>query len=200
MKQCAKDECTNNAIPRGKYCERHRKKRKTDGDVARLQEEEEELNQILINRLLQEDNGIPTPTYHTEREQLKAEQDHDYMEAMKLDMENLKLKQAEIARKTRIRQKFQDFQPELSDILLQFTFPDNRFRIKQEFHTTCVLRELFEFIDIIIEDNNFRVPEYQLVVYPSTIFVKHSADAEKVLGDVDIKHGLSIFVQRIDMV
>jgi hypothetical protein len=196
MKQCAKDDCTGNAIPRGKYCENHRKKRKGDSDVARLKEEEE-LNQILINRLLQEDNDTTTQ-YHQEREQLKAEQDHDYLEAMRLDMENLKVKQAEIARKTRIRQKFQDFQPELSDILLQFTFPENRFRIKQEFHVSCVVRELFEFIDIVIEDNNFRIPEYQLVVYPSTIYVRHSSDAEKVLEDVDIKHGLSLFVQRIE--
>jgi hypothetical protein len=197
MKQCARKDCANDAIPRGKYCEDHRpnrKKRRVNDHEERLREEEE-LNQILINQLLQEDN-VAVPN---EREQLKAEQDRDYLEAMRLDMENLKLKQAEIARKTRIRQKFQDFQPEVSDILLQFTFPENRFRIKQEFHTSCVLRELFEFVDIIIEDNNFKIPEYQLVVYPSTIHTRDSANAEKVLFDVDIKHGLSIFVQRIEM-
>lgn len=196
MKQCGKEGCLNEAILRGKYCQMHRSnrnKRRVDDHLK----EEEELNQILINQLLQDDDQT---TYHQEREQLKSEQDHEYLEAMKIDTENFKIKQAEIARKTRIRQKFHDFHPELSDILLQFTFPDNRFRIKQEFHISCVLRELFEFIDIIIEDNNFKIPEYQLVVYPSTIFVKHSPDAEKVLGDVDIKHGLSIFVQRIDMV
>jgi hypothetical protein len=197
MKQCSKDDCINDAIPRGKYCEAHRKKkRKVDENDARLKEEEE-LNQILINRLLQEDNE--TPMQYQEREQLKAQQDEDYLEAMKIDMENLRLKQVEITRKTKIRQKFQDFQPDLSDIMLQFTFPENRFRIKQEFHTNCVLRELFEFIDIIIEDNNFKIPQYQLVVYPSTIFTRYSVDIEKVLEDVDIKHGLSLFVQRIDM-
>jgi hypothetical protein len=116
---------------------------------------------------------------------------------MQMDMDNMRNKQLETERKLKIRQKFLSF-PETSDITtLQFTFPEYCVRVKQDFPNSFVLRELFEFVDMFIEDNNFKIEDYQLVIYPNRIFRKQSDDSEMLLEDLSITNGLCLFVQRV---
>ena len=181
MKHCCKEDCFNEVISRGKYCEDHRRKKKI------IPNDDEKLNQLLIEKLLVED----------ERRDLVSQQEKDYFTAMQMDIENMSQKQLEIDRKVKIRQKLQTYLEEDSDIMLQFTFPEYCTRVKHRFHRTCVLNELFDFIDIFIEDSNFKITDYQLVVYPNRIFTKKSDVAEVLLSELSITDGLCLFVQKI---
>jgi|688.fasta_scaffold721246_1 trehalose/maltose hydrolase-like predicted phosphorylase len=186
MRQCAKENCFNEFISRGKYCEEHRRKRKPTA-VQEQEEDDALLTQTMIEKLLLDD----------ERRDLVAQQEQDYYTAMQMDMDNMRNKQLETERKLKIRQKFLSF-PETSNITtLQFTFPEYCVRVKQNFPKSFVLRELFEFVDMFIEDNNFKIEDYQLVIYPNRIFRKQSDDSEMLLEDLSITNGLCLFVQRV---
>ena len=181
MKRCSKEDCLNEVISRGKYCEDHRRKRKI------IPNDDEKLNQLLIEKLLVED----------ERRDLVSQQEKDYFAAMQMDIENMSQKQREIDRKVKIRQKFQGYLMEDGDMTLQFTFPEYCTRVKQHFRQTCVLHELFDFVDVFIEDSNFKITDYQLVVYPNRIFTKKSDVDDTLLSELSIIDGLCLFVQKI---
>lgn len=185
MRQCAKEDCLKEVISRGKYCEEHRRKKRKP--TVQEEDDADVLTQSMIEKLLLDD----------ERRDLVSQQEQDYYLAMQMDMDNMTKKQLETERKLKIRQKFQVSFPDSPKITLQFTFPEYCVRVKQDFPTTFVLRELFEFVDMFIEDNNFKIADYQLVIYPNRIFIKQSDELETLLEDLSITNGLCLFVQGI---
>jgi len=195
--KCSKDDCTNDAIKRGKYCVIHRtNKRKKDKD-----NDVDELNEQFIAKMLENDvwggGGVEETKNQKdyERRSLIEEQNYDYIEAEKKDRENFRLKQIELDRKIRNRQKFNSYIQQPSDVTLQFIFPTFCLKVRQSFHFNSTLSDLYDFVDIILEDNNINMPEYQMVIYPNNIYFRESS-TEK-LADINITHGVSILIQRL---
>ena len=183
MKQCQTIGCLLNSIPRGRYCQEHRRITKRKSTSTSTLEEEERQNQILINKLLDEEKL-------EDDRSLRAKQDEDYLEAQRVDLENLKLKELKIERKALLRHKFND--DEKNNIVLQFTFPTHCLKQKHNFTNTTTVSDLYDYVDIVIEDNHLKIsPDYQLLVYPNKVFERGSL----TLFEIDIKTGSSFFIQ-----
>lgn len=215
--KCAKADCNNDAIKRGKYCIVHRTTKRKRDEERHM--DEEKLNQDLINQLLNADleeerrrrnmekGYIETKESDAEsqRRSLIEEQNLQYLEAQRIDALNIKkkqeenerkqlAKQKEIDRKISIRQKFTSYTPLPSDIMLQFRLPEFCIKVKQSFHNNAILLDLFDFIDMTLEDNNIEMTDYHLVLYPNDTFYR--SDAHRKLIDINIIHGVSILIQR----
>ena len=143
MKPCQRRGC-DIQITRGKYCIEHRVVRRKATTPSITEEEQERLSQIYITELLEKEEK--EREYENDRV-LRTQQEIDFTEAQTKDMENLKAKHNEIERKTKIRQKFQDYISQDFDATIQFTIPHLKLRIKQPFHTLTTLRDLItEFL------------------------------------------------------
>lgn len=213
--KCGKGDCTNEAIKRGKYCIIHRTtKRKRDDDTP-LPNDVEKLNQELIAKLLQDDEreeedqrrrrgiGIGegeteskrSDDQHDERRSLIEEQNLNYIEAERRDRENIARKQQEIDKKIKIRQKHASFIQTPSDIILQFMFPEFCIKVRQPFHNNATLLDLYDFVDMTLEDNNINMTDYYMVIYPNNKFYRENSHEK--LNDLNIIHGVSILIQRL---
>lgn len=203
--RCAKEDCDNEAIKRGKYCVLHRTRKKTTTPTFT---DEDKLNEELIAKMLEDDvwgdrgggGGIPEEKREerkedTERRLLVEQQNWEYMEAERQDKENLLLKQMEVDRKIKIRQKVSSYRPQPSDIILQFIFPEYHLKVRQSFHSNAAISDLYDFVDITLEDNNITMTYYQMVVYPNIIYSRDRIDK---LSDINITHGVSILIQRLE--
>lgn len=191
MKKCQKENCISDSIPRGKYCQEHRcRNKKKPNKLA--DEEEERLSQMLIRQIIEDENKINNKnnSIYDEDRLLKAQQEQDYLEAQKQDMENIRKKEIEIEKKTKIRMRLLDRIPQSTDIILQFTFPKNNLKVRHGFSCKSVVSDLYDFVDILMEDNNIKHFDYRLIMYPNTVFEK----SNKMLVEVDIKSGLSFFI------
>jgi hypothetical protein len=207
--KCAKEDCDNDAIKRGKYCILHRTtRRKTTTPTFT---DEDKLNEELIAKMLEDDvwggggGGEGKEEKKEERREegeeererrlLVEQQNWEYMEAERQDIENLHRKQREVDRKIKIRQKFASYRPLPSDIILQFMFPEFCLKVRQSFHGNAALPDLYDFVDLTLEDNNITMPDYQMVVYPNIIYSRGRKDK---LCDINITHGVSILIQRLE--
>ena len=192
VKTCANKDCESDAIHRGRYCEEHRSvviRRKT-----KKNDEEERLSEIFIKQLLLDEEEQVKKL--SEDRQLKSEQEKDYLQAEKQDRENLRVKEIAIQRNLDIRQKFEEFIPELSDVTFQLSFPQLRLKIKQNFHLSSIFSELFEFVDIILEDHDVSsASSYQVILYPNHIYPKEIyGHSEELMSEMGINHGSSISI------
>ena len=194
-RNCIAPDCANNSMARSRYCDIHKPKSKKK---KKEEEEEDRLSKLFIEKLLLEEQEQETKI--REDRLLKSQQELDYLDAVRIDTENLKAKEAEIERKALIRQKFQAYVPEDSDITLQLIFPQIRLKIRQSFSQNSTMKDLFDFVDVVLEDHN--VPNspssfYQLIIYPNQIFTKESVDFEQ---KITISHNssVSICMQKIE--
>lgn len=192
-RNCIAPDCVNNSMARSRYCDIHKPKTKKK---KKEEEEEERLSKLFIEKLLLEEKEQETKI--REDRLLKSQQEVDYFEAVKRDTENLKAKEIEMQRKALIRRKFQAHVPEDSDINLQLIFPQIRLKIRQTFSQNCTMKDLFDFVDIVLEDNN--VPQSpssfcQLIVYPNQIYTKDSV--EQQISELN-NSSISICMQKIE--
>ena len=195
MKKCQKENCISDSIPRGKYCQEHRCRNNKKKPNNKLEHEEEErLSQILIKQMMIEDENKNTILHdiYSEDRLLKAQQEQDYLEAQKQDMENMRKKEIEIEKKTKIRIRFKQHIQQPTDIILQFTFPKNNLKVRHGFSSKSVVSDLYDFVDIFMEDNNIKHFDYRLIMYPNTAFEK----SNKMLLELDIKSGLSFLISE----
>jgi hypothetical protein len=193
-RNCIAPDCANNSMARSRYCDIHKPKSKK----KKKEEEEDRLSKLFIEKLLLEEQEQETKI--REDRLLKSQQELDYLDAVRMDTENLRTKEAEIERKALIRQKFQAYVPEHSDITLQLIFPQIRLKIRQSFSQNSTMKDLFDFVDIVLEDQN--VPQssssfYQLIIYPNQIFTKESTDFEQKIS-INHNSSVSICMQKIE--
>lgn len=193
MKACQRRGC-GNQITRGKFCIEHRTVRRKATTTPSISEEEQErLSQLYITELLEKEER--EREYENDRI-LRTQQELDFTEAQTHDMENLKAKHNEIERKAKIRQKFQDYTPQDFDATIQFTIPHLRLRIKQPFHITTTLRDLFDFVEMVLEENNNN-DVFQLVNYPNMVYNRGGENDHLIISELNILHGTSLFVQPV---
>lgn len=198
VKQCIFEDCINDCLTaRGRYCGEHNTPSLRKKTIKKKEKEEEErLSEMFIKQLLIEEEAQENKL--REDRVLKTQQETDYEDAVRMDTENMKAKEQDVQRKAIIRQKFQEYIPRESDVTLQLTFPQLRLKIKQSFPKDCSIKELFDFVDIVLEDHNVsqKSPHffYQIIVYPNQSFTKESVEFEKKIEELDIIHNSSLSI------
>ena len=88
--------------------------------------------------------------------------------------------------------RFQQHIQQPTDIILQFTFPKNNLKVRHGFSSKSVVSDLYDFVDIFMEDNNIKHFDYRLIMYPNTAFEK----SNEMLLELDIKSGLSFLISE----
>ena len=198
VKQCIFEDCINECLTaRARYCGEHNTTVLRKKSIQKKEKEEEErLSETFIKQLLIEEKEQETKLQ--EDRVLRNQQEMEYEEAVRIDTENMKAKEADIQRKAMIRQKFQEYIPQESDVTVQLTFPQLRLKLKQSFPKNCSIKELFDFVDIVLEDHNVSQTSpsffYQIIVYPNQIYTKDSVELEKKIEEFNITHNSSLSI------
>lgn len=198
VKECSFEDCINECLTaRSRYCGQHNTPALRKKAIQKKEKEEEErLSEIFIKQLIIEEQEQETKL--RDDRVLRTQQDMDYEEAVRMDTENMKLKEADVQRRVKIRQKFQEYIPQKSDVTVQLTFPQLRLKLKQSFPQNCAIKELFDFVDIVLEDNNVAQTSpsffYQIIVYPNQSYTKESVEIDEKIETLGITHNSSLSI------
>ena len=171
MKTCARTNCIKPSITRGKYCEEHRVRKKVNQQP--LQQPPE---QIIDEQ---------------ERRLLIDSQNHEYDEAMRLDMIRHQEKEQEMLEKA-----FKESQmDQVRQIVFSYEKNDDSFNIKfsingkqqiHYFNHDALFKDIFQYIDLYLYDNNLDM-EYELIYYPNNIFSKDEYSDKKIMDFFNCK-------------
>lgn len=228
MRICQKNNCNAISIPRGKYCEDHRtNKKKITGGVeeykSTLQHSSFEERQTDISLLQeirlkrQKERAIEDEFKNLQIEEdrlLKQDQDLEFQETMKKDIERIKHRENEECEKQRIKEdeELQEaiFQSEIENkrSLISKEPDNNGYNIKFNIpKTQCIIhnfpeyssfRNVFDFLDVYFYDNKIPIVNYNLVVnFPKKIY--SSSDFELLLCDEKLSKNTLFFLQDLDI-
>ena len=220
MRICQKDNCNGIAIPRGKYCEDHRTNKKkivmrgpeprfngfeeTKTDIAeiRLKQQEEKSIEDEIKKLQLEEDRL-----------LRQDQEFEYQETMRKDMERIKQEKDKEYKKQLLKED-EELQQAifLSEIeskrsLIPKDQDDNGYNIKfnipkkpcviHNFHGKSSFRNVFNFLDVYFHDNKIPITNYNIVVgYPKKIYTLSESDI--MLCDANLPKNVTLFLQDLD--
>jgi hypothetical protein len=178
MKTCARTNCIKPSIIRGKYCEEHRVRKKVNRPpILQPQIIEEHPQQNVIEE--------------QERRLLIDSQNHEYDEAMRLDMIRHQEKEQEILEKV-FKESEMD---QVRQIVFSYEKNEDSFNIKfsingkqqiQYFNHDALFKDIFQYIDLYLYDNNLDM-EYELIYYPNNIFSKDEYNDKKIMDFFNCK-------------
>ena len=160
---CQKPYCELPSIPRGKYCEIHRIKKRTkrsDSDTEinfnnlRISEERKELESF---RKQEEKEKLE------EDRKLRREQEEEFQKTMEADRERLELSEDKY---------FEDLKEKISlnttclgsdfyNIKIQMP---NGTKINEKFSIESTVQDVREYINLYIYENNIRISNYDLIL------------------------------------
>ena len=178
MRQCMKPNCFNSSIPRGKYCELHRTNRRIIEERNRIEE-----------RTRIEERNIEERQRNMERQQIIEEQEREYNETMMKDIERIeeeKRKRIEEKEKKNLKEiemdslRQQIFSIEMNDksFMIRFVLNHNHnhnHKISHFFKNDATFKDVFDYIDLYIYDNNIKLENYYLVCYPNLEYTRQNA-------------------------
>lgn len=200
MKICAKNDCQNIAIHRGKYCNNHRTNKKK---IIIDDESKEEFKQVF------------EPIYNTQKNldinydierMLKEEQEDEYSKAMNMDIQRMILQNEEkhikdtieLSKKMFIEEKKSKIkgEPEESkeNYIFQFKLPNNS-RIKRIFHNNSTMLDIRNFLDVYFYENQIKIENYDLITFPKKIFNK---DENNKLSEYNFEKNILFYIHDLD--
>jgi Rad3-related DNA helicase len=196
MKICAKNNCSNNAIQRGKYCIIH----KTNKKKIIIDDEGDKKENIVSQHFLKNNTD-----YDIERI-LKEEQDEEYKKTMEMDIERIRLKNEEdeikniieLSKQMYIQDKKNKIKEEPNESKdnynFQFKLPNNN-RIKRIFDKDSTLIDIRNFLDIYFYENSLNIENYDLVTFPKIIFKKND---DKKISEYNLQKNILFFIHNLD--
>ena len=169
---CQKPYCELPSIPRGKYCEIHRIKKRTkrsDSDTEinfnnlRISEERKELESF---RKQEEKEKLE------EDRKLRREQEEEFQKTMEADRERLEQLEYEKILKLSEDKYFEDLKEKISlnttclgsdfyNIKIQMP---NGTKINGKFSIKSTVQDVREYINLYIYENNIRISNYDLIL------------------------------------
>jgi hypothetical protein len=190
MKICKKDNCDDIAIPRGKYCEKHKTGKKnirnnTHSNSIHI----DNYTTSIINSIPQHSSNLFNieNNYNFEQKEKKRieneenrkiiqEQEIEYKKTLIMDEERIRLKEEEIELQKILkiselsfneekRKKIID-EPEDNYFLIQFNIPNGK-KIKRKFSKLSYLKDIKNYLDIYFIDNNLEIKNYDFCYYSS---------------------------------
>jgi hypothetical protein len=182
IKICKKKDCDNTAIPRGKYCDIHRTN-KVKNNIPNLREEtkynyiEDDIDIAL--KLSLESLKTEEKNKIEENRKLKVDQENEYNETVKLDLErikNEKLKLEEIENK---RVNISNNNPTDKELYfnIKIKLPTNISLIKK-FKEHSFIKDIRDYLDVYFFDNNIKIKNYILLI--------NAGEKKKLENDIPI--------------
>jgi hypothetical protein len=198
---CHKRECSNESIPRGKYCELHRTNKKRKDIIIRNFEEEDNYfeehkrDKEEKNKKLEEDRLII------------KQQEEEYRETERLDKENMEkidiLKAIQDSKDYFIKEKRESIlkEPDIKEEEIYFfkiKLPNGK-SILRRFLKDSNLQNIRDYLDIYFYDNNIKIESYNLVLdFPKIIFTDTKDTNNLKLKDVINKKNIILYIENLD--
>jgi hypothetical protein len=183
---CQKLNCKSTAISRGKYCERHRTNKKKVVDLVK----EFDKLEIEKNNKIEEDRV------------LRAEQQAEYEETMRLDHERLEQlelqKILEISKNEFYKEQEKKLELDPKDVYynIKIHFPDG-VKIRKAFKKDCKIENIRELIDMYIYNNKIKISNYNLVYnFSKYIFTKDNSDV--LISSLNFPKNFILFLCDLD--
>lgn len=210
-KICKKNNCANEAIPRGKYCELHKTTRTNkinrplETRSLRIEEEKKDSYdrdlELAIKNSLEGLKGIENikKNQFDEDRKLRLEQDKEYQEAIKLDTERL------------LKQKYELEQIDLKRLNILENNPiekENYFTIKiklpnnitllKKFKEESRVKDVRDYLDVYFFDNKIKINNYVLVINNLTKVKITENDKDTLLSSLNMSNNFIIFLENLD--
>jgi hypothetical protein len=178
-----KPNCFNNSIPRGKYCEIHRTNRRVIEERNRI--DERRILEEMQRQIIEETKKTEQRRIIEERQKIMDEQEKEYHETMmkdikriedeerrKIDEEEKKnLKENEM---DSLRQQIFSYEMNDKSFMIRFVLNNNNDKISHFFKHDATFKNIFDYIDLYIYDNNIKLENYYLVCYPNLVYTRQN--------------------------
>lgn len=190
---CQKNNCNNLKIPRGKYCELHRTKKKKIDNINRkvFQENYESKNNEVenISEIIREQNNNYNYCLEEDMKRLcsleeKKEMDDILELSKKTFFEDLKNKVINEP----------DYESK-KNYLLRFKLPSG-ITLKRKFYENVKFENIRNFLDFYFYENNLNIFNYNLVVFPKKTFTIEN-NSETLLEN-NLENNLTFFINNLD--
>lgn len=203
-KICKKNNCTNNAIPRGKYCEIHRTNKITKVRVNSIivEEEKKDIYDTYDNDMeLAIKNSLKTikKTQIDEDRKLRLEQEIEYQEAMLLDtarllkekyeFEELENKRINILKNTPIEKE--------NYFNIKIKLPNN-LTILHKFKEDSSIKNIRDYLDVYFFDNKIKIKNYILVVNKLEKIKLSYEDKDTLISSLNMSNNFILFLENLD--
>ena len=203
-KICKKNNCTNNAIPRGKYCEIHRTNKITKVRVNSIivEEEKKDIYETYDNDMeLAIKNSLKTikKTQIDEDRKLRLEQEIEYQEAMLLDtarllkekyeFEELENKRINILKNTPIEKE--------NYFNIKIKLPNN-LTILHKFKEDSSIKNIRDYLDVYFFDNKIKIKNYILVVNKLEKIKLSYEDKDTLISSLNMSNNFILFLENLD--
>jgi len=197
IKICKKKDCGNTAISRGKYCDLHRTN-KVKNNIPILREEmkaETKYNYI--------DNDIDIALKLSleslkfeENRKLKIEQENEYNETVKLDLERIKNEKLKIEEIENKRVNINKNNPIEKEVYfnIKIKLPTNISLIKK-FKDHSFVRDIREYLDVYFFDNNIKIKNYILLI---NAVEKKKLENDMLISSLNMSNNFIIYLEDLD--
>lgn len=205
-KICKKNNCTNEAIPRGKYCDLH-KTTKTTRPSERLrtnslpiEENKDTYDRDLELALKNSLEGLKIKkNQFDEDRKLRLEQDKEYQEALRLDTERLlkekyELEEIELKRANTLQNNPTEKENYFN---IKIKIPNNLTLLKK-FKEESSVKDIQDYLDVYFFDNKIKIKNYLLVVNNLTKVKLDSKDKDILLSSLNMSNNFIMFLENLD--
>ena len=179
---CQKPYCELPSIPRGKYCEIHRIKKKNKRNI----DLEQNFNTLRIREEIDIERKLLEKQKILEEERIiRQEQEEAYKNALEADRKRLEETEYENILKLSKDKYFEDLKNKLltRDIgeeyyNIKIQFPAG-LHINNKFSIDSIINDIREYIDLYIYENNINIINYDLILnYPYKKFTTDDRDLQ----------------------
>jgi hypothetical protein len=191
---CKKEDCNQPSIKRGKYCIDHCTVRKRVESFSPISSS----TTIQFENISNETNNDNELRYIEDR-MIMREQNREYEEAYKKDLENLRLREEMLKKEEEeklnfemeIKKKRQNDESRENDEFykIKFVFSNlHGLTIISTFSRDDIFENIFNFIDVFLYDSSVSMGEYELISYPKIIINKDEHNKIKINEKIKSKN------------
>ena len=205
-KICKKNNCVNEAIPRGKYCELHKTTR-TTRPLERLrtnslpiEENKDTYDRDLELALKNSLEGVKIKkNQFDEDRKLRLEQENEYQEALRLDTERLlkekiELEEIELKRLNILKNNPTEKENYFN---INIKLPHN-LNLLKKFKEESSVQDIQDYLDVYFFDNKIKIKNYVLVVNNLTKVKLGSRDKDTLLSSLNMSNNFMMFLENLD--
>ena len=213
LKVCFKKNCNDPASARGKYCENHRtNKPKIKPIIGNNILMGEEIIPIIENNYEEDINlalKLSLETLNIEKKhvkekfeedrQLRIDQEYEFNETMKLDIERLekdnkRAEEIENKRLNSIKSEPTDDKEEYFNIKIKLS---NRSLIRKfKYHSK--IKDIRDYLDVYFEDNKINIKNYNLVINQSSLRKLLIIDNNLTISSLKLSNNFILFLENLD--
>ena len=186
IKNCKRENCNEPSIKRGKYCINHCTVRKREAIVESSIPIPIRVPMPVENMFNEERKETNENEFrYIEDRLIMQEQDREYEEAYKKDLENLFLREEMLKREQEMKRNFElemekkrlynEHRENDEYYKIKFVFSNlNGFPIISTFSRDDTFENVFNFIDLFLYDSSVNIGEYELISYPKIMINKEN--------------------------